>query len=435
MHDRTTLLILRGTTIAVVVLGVLLIVYNGIVHSAWLRGHTWIVVSIFIYLLIAERTFRNKHREVVNWMLIAFYMVLAFFTLLTWGLNAPVGILTISFAIILPSILIGSRSIFIVTVLSIFILIIVQILNGTRIVPPNLQHLSLESTFWDVATYSTILAIFALVSWIAVNQKEKSLKRALLAESALKSQKENLVIELEKESTALRLAQLNEVRHLHKFALLGQSTAATLHELSNHLSVLNLDIDDLHQQHNNSKAIQDAKESISHINKMVSQARRQLSSYDETESFNAVSVVRQSVKDASEKYKQHKVKLHLIHPSNNKRHFIIQGSPFALMQIIAILLNNALDATMEAKGGTVSVELKTTSTKLYISVTDNGPGINPIVAKSLFHPSTSTKKSGLGVGLYIARHLAHDQFKGDIKLATTNQGASFLVTLPSGRLT
>ena len=363
-------------------------------------------------------------------MLIAFYIFLAFLTLLLWGLNAPVGILTISFAVILPSILMGAQFILPVTGAAIFTLIGVQLMHNTGVFAPNLQHLTFESTFWDVGTYSTILSIFALVSWLAVSQREKSLKRALYAESKLKLQKETLAIELANESTALRLAQLNQVRHLHKFALLGQSTAATLHELSNHLSILNLDIDDLQQQHNNSNAISNAKDSVKHINKMVHQARQQLNSYDQHEPFNAITIINRTFKDMSQKFKENRVILDKQLVLDRKT-FITTGSPPALMQIIAILLNNALDATKHKDNPKVTVEIKNKQSKLIISITDNGPGVDKSIAESLFSPLTSTKSTGLGVGLYIAKHLANDQFGGNIVLSPTKDGACFVVTIPS----
>jgi len=384
---------------------------------------------IFAYLLTGELLLRKDYQRTVNWMLIVFYVFVAFSTLLLWGLNAPVGILTVSFAVLLPSILMGSWSILPVVCLSIIALIAVQLIHSDGILSPDLKHLSARSTFWDVATYSTVLSIFALVSWLSGNQREKSLKRALLAESALMSQKEALIIELDKESSALRLAQLNQIRHLHKFALLGQSAAATLHELSNHLSILNLDIDDLRQQHSNSKAIANATDGIDHINKMVRQARQQLSSYDQSEKFNAISVVNRSVKDLTSKFRYSKVKL-TKNTVRSRAPFNMTGNPMALMQIGSILLNNALDACRGQEKPEVRISIRSTPAKLYISVSDNGPGVDPSVAASLFKPVTSTKPSGLGVGLYIAQHLVKDQFNGKITLKSRNSGATFVVSIP-----
>jgi signal transduction histidine kinase len=428
---RTTLLVVRGTFIATAFIGTLLWLYTSIVRPILPEWGLVLIALSFIYLLLAEFLMHKNYRQIVNYMLILFYIFVSFYSLLSWGLNAPIGLLTISFALTLPSLLMGVRSIMPVLVLSIIVLISVQLFHSDNIVKPSTKHLSFESTFWDVALYSTILSIFASVSWLAGSQREKGLQRAIDAEAALRSQKAVLATELAKESSALRLAQLNQIRQLHKFALLGQSTAATLHELSNHLSILNLDIDDLHQQNSNSQAIKNAKEGIEHLNDTVRQARQQLNTYDENISFNAVTIINRGVKDLASKYKYYGVKL--TRRSTGKRSASnITGSPLALMQIITILLNNALDAVKDRQHPSVTLETHASESKLIISVIDNGAGVNPTIKSALFKPITSTKSSGLGVGLYIAHHLTEDQFNGSIKLISSEHGAHFMVVIPRG---
>lgn len=428
--QHITSLILRGTLIATALLSLLLIVYNGIFHSIWLSGGTWVLAVVFGYLLLAKLLLKRSYQQTVNWMLIVFYLLLALFTLLLWGLNAPVGILTISFALILPSLLMGARAILPVTLLTIAVLVSVQYIHAAGILTPNLDSLSLPSTYWDVFAYSTILAVFALASWLASNQREKGLQRALEAESALTKQKEALSTELQKESAALRLAQLNQVRQLHKFALLGQSTAATLHELSNHLSILNFDINDLHQQDSNSKVISSAKDGIDHINKMMHQARRQLNSYEQHETFDAIAVAKQSVKDLADKFEFRHVKL--LKPTvKGRKSFTTHSSRLALMQIITILLNNALDACYDISNAEVAVEIENKGTELKIHIIDTGVGIESEAKKGLFSPVTSGKPTGLGIGLYIAQHLANDQLSGNIELVPSKVGAHFIISLLS----
>ncbi len=305
---RTTKLVLRGSIVATSLLAVLLFAYDLAIRSIWLDDRLWIVILSIAYLFTAEWLLKKGHHRMANWMLVSFYIFLAFFTLLIWGLNAPIGILTISFAIILSSALMGARSIPTVVVSIITMLFIVQSLTTLGITTPDTKPLALSSTFWDVLSYATILSIFGLVAWVASSQREKNLHRALQAERALIQQKDLLRQDLAQESAALRLSQLKQIRELHTFALLGQSTAATLHELSNHLSILNLDIDDLEQQHNQSKAIANAKTSLTTINKMIRQTRQQLNSYNQVETFNALAVINQSIKDMGSKFTQRNVK-------------------------------------------------------------------------------------------------------------------------------
>lgn len=425
---RTTTLVLRGSLAATLLLAALLLTYNSLYHSIWLDDTFWVIFSAVAYLLFAEILLRKGRQRTANWLIISFYLLLAFTTLLIWGLNAPIGILTISFPVILSSALMGARSIPIVVGASSAMLFFVQLMTSCGFIHPDTKSLSLPSTMWDVLSYATILSIFGLVAWAASSQREKNLKRALQAEQALTQQKDSLRQELEKESAVLRLTQLKQIRQLHTFALLGQSTAATLHELSNHLSILNLDINDLDQQHSQSKAIANAKGSLATINKMVRQTRQQLNSYNQVETFNALTVVNQSIKDMQDKFLMRHVTL-TRGSSPKSRAFSISGSPLALMQIITILLNNAIDACYDSPYPKVEITIHTTKDTLSVIIADNGPGIDPAIQTELFNPVASTKATGMGVGLYIARHLAKSQFHGDIKLVPTDIGATFNVKI------
>lgn len=426
---RTTELILHGSFIAVLLLAALLVLYDVVSGSTWLGGMLWVVALIIVYLVSAKIFLRKNFLRSVNWMIIAFYLLLAFCTLLLWGVNAPVGILTVSFAVALPSILLGPRSILPVVFMVIVLLSMVQLIHSSNVVSPDLTALSLPSTSWDILTYSTIISVFALVSWIASNQRAKNLERAIQAEEALRAQKDALRVELDKESATLRSTQLKQIRQLYNFALLGQSTAATLHELSNHLSILNLDIEDLHQHTTNSKAIANAKSSIDAINTMVRQSRQQLNSFDPSKHFNAVQIVHQAVKDMKHKYTEHHVAL-TKEPVNGTTSFNVKGNSLALMQAIIILLNNALDACCNAPLPAVSLTITTTNSELIVSIKDNGIGISPESKALLFKPIVSTKATGLGVGLYIAHHIIVSQFGGTLKLKSSKVGANFVIKIP-----
>ncbi|MGY4893486.1 MAG: sensor histidine kinase [Candidatus Saccharimonadota bacterium] len=295
-------------------------------------------------------------------------------------------------------------------------------------VSPNLEALSVPSTHWDVVAYATILSVFALVSWLSGSQVERSLKRARDAEARLRVQKENLVIELAEESRLLRQSELQQIRQLHKFALLGQSTAATLHELSNHLSILNFDIEDMRQQRDRSSAIARAQNSVEHINNMVRQSRKYLDTYDTPTTFSALRAINQTVTDLKPKFSRRNISL--TKTSHGSGGFLVTGSSMALMQIITILLNNAIDACYDSSDPSVSIDIVYTRRLLKVSIQDSGPGISAASRKSLFEPQQSSKPSGLGVGLYIARNLARHQFNGDIALDTQNPRTTFILEIP-----
>lgn len=65
-----------------------------------------------------------------------------------------------------------------------------------------------------------------------------------------------------------------------------------------------------------------------------------------------------------------------------------------------------------------------------ISVADNGAGISPAVQESLFDMAISTKPQGMGMGLWLARHIVERQ-QGRLTLAEhSGPGACFVIELP-----
>ena len=70
--------------------------------------------------------------------------------------------------------------------------------------------------------------------------------------------------------------------------------------------------------------------------------------------------------------------------------------------------------------------------KIYIRVTDTGPGLPLIVQENLFKAFTSAaRQGGTGLGLTIARELARAN-GGNLQLETTgSEGTVFIVSLPA----
>lgn len=63
-----------------------------------------------------------------------------------------------------------------------------------------------------------------------------------------------------------------------------------------------------------------------------------------------------------------------------------------------------------------------------ITVADNGPGLPPAVAASLFQPFVTTKEGGAGIGLCLSRQIARAH-GGDLTIRSTPRGATATITL------
>ncbi|WP_031568032.1 sensor histidine kinase [Rheinheimera texasensis] len=91
-----------------------------------------------------------------------------------------------------------------------------------------------------------------------------------------------------------------------------------------------------------------------------------------------------------------------------------RGAEAELRFILHVLVSNAVEASPQP--GTVYLKLWQATDGIYFQVTDQGPGLSPTVAASLFQPHISSKAEGAGMGLYLAQRLLQMYYLGDIEL-------------------
>jgi signal transduction histidine kinase len=101
-----------------------------------------------------------------------------------------------------------------------------------------------------------------------------------------------------------------------------------------------------------------------------------------------------------------------------------------MLSLLTNLLANAIDAS--PPGGEVVVRVQPGPDEtLTVAVTDSGPGIDEAVASRLFTPFATTKPTGTGLGLTVARRVAREH-GGTLTAANRPEGgAAFTLTLPA----
>ncbi|MFL5994254.1 MAG: ATP-binding protein [Streptomyces sp.] len=87
--------------------------------------------------------------------------------------------------------------------------------------------------------------------------------------------------------------------------------------------------------------------------------------------------------------------------SSGKRHLTAVGTPGAVAQVLAALIENSL---MHG-GGTVALRTRVTGNQAVIEVTDEGPGVPTDLGARIFERTISGRNS-TGIGLAVARDLA-----------------------------
>lgn len=190
-------------------------------------GHSYVLAQIvaclgtLLYLLFVGFFLYKKYTQIGAWMLLIFYGVVGILILHIWGINAPIGILILSFVIVLASVMLGAKYIIFVTVAIIMVLIILQHFSVIGISQPDRSMLDDSSTYMDVINYSVFLCTFAFVAWLAGSRMELALERAVRAELLLQKEKDILASRVRVQTKRLKDAQHKELKQLYKFAELG----------------------------------------------------------------------------------------------------------------------------------------------------------------------------------------------------------------------
>ena len=112
----------------------------------------------------------------------------------------------------------------------------------------------------------------------------------------------------------------------------------------------------------------------------------------------------------------------------------VRANRLQIEKVLVNLLRNGVEAMRAAGIATKSIRISIRSTDdgrmAQVTVTDNGPGLDPDNAKRIFHPFFTTKPRGIGMGLAISRTLV-EAHGGLLWLDVGSApGATFHFTLP-----
>jgi signal transduction histidine kinase len=163
------------------------------------------------------------------------------------------------------------------------------------------------------------------------------------------------------------------------------------------------------------------------LDTLIAAARAQASSSHPT--TNAVSCARAAIRACSNLAATRDLDLELIEPPRP----LLAGVDAGLLErVLAPLLENACRHAARR----VEVDVGEIDASVAIAVHDDGPGVKAADRDAIFAPGhrqttngSGSDHGGAGLGLALARRLARG-VGGDVTLATSNDGARFVVTLP-----
>jgi signal transduction histidine kinase len=113
---------------------------------------------------------------------------------------------------------------------------------------------------------------------------------------------------------------------------------------------------------------------------------------------------------------------------------LVNGQRLHLLQAVLNLIQNAEQALAPRRSGRIHVEVREDGDHVVLRVSDDGPGIPPGEAESIFQPffTSRPRPESTGLGLPVAREIA-TAHRGSLELEPVTTGASFRLRVPKAQ--
>jgi nitrogen fixation/metabolism regulation signal transduction histidine kinase len=222
--------------------------------------------------------------------------------------------------------------------------------------------------------------------------------------------------------------------HLTRMASWQSLARKTAHELKNSLTPIRLTVEEMQaRQPATDRAFMD--QAVQIVVSEIESLERRVRAFSE---FASEPPVNPEVLDVNALVQERVALLRPAHPDTTFSLRLDRATPLVLAgaDLIRGILTNLLQNAAEAAGagGTVIAITRRDGDQAAIEVHDSGPGLSAEARATLFEPTITFKKHGMGLGLSIAK--SHALLSGgDITLVPGELGgAAFRVTLPSAAL-
>ncbi|MEA3470868.1 MAG: ATP-binding protein, partial [Thermodesulfobacteriota bacterium] len=218
--------------------------------------------------------------------------------------------------------------------------------------------------------------------------------------------------------------QLRKAKEMEAFQTMS---AFFIHDLKNLASKLSLTMQNLPTHLDNPEFRKDAFRSISQSIEKINLMHSRLASLSEKIELNLVKTdVNEVVTSAIASF-DGSLREKICEDLNPLQEAMID--PEQIQKVLTNLLLNSHEATGE--DGKIEITTEQKGGWVLIDVRDNGCGMSDeFIRKSLFQPFRTTKKKGMGVGLYHSKSIV-EAHNGRIEVESTEgKGSTFTVHLP-----
>ncbi|RJP53134.1 MAG: GAF domain-containing protein [Anaerolineaceae bacterium] len=265
-----------------------------------------------------------------------------------------------------------------------------------------------------------------------LSERDLQLVRTVADQLAVSLQKASLYLDLQaaleqEKSTRAQLVQSE------RLALVGRLLASVSHELNNPLQAIQNALFLLKDDKGiSAQGRQDLQIVLSETERMAGLIERLRTSYRAThlDDFQPVQInaIVEDVYALLATHLRHKEIAFEFHPDPDLH--LAHGLPDQIRQVTLNLLMNAAEAVSTGGRLIVTTE-KAENREILLSVSDNGPGIDPVLLPHIFDAFVTSKDSGTGLGLTITYDIVH-RHRGRIQAVNNpTGGATFKIWLPT----
>ena len=295
--------------------------------------------------------------------------------------------------------------------------------------PPSFIHLYDEPTL--TAAVRWILFSLTTLSYIAIICYSL---RKITIENIQTTRENQKITELLKEKERLIYGLLKA----NKTAATGALSASIAHELNQPLGASNLNIQFLRMKLEmgalNTQLGKEVLDSLEADNQRAANIVKSLRSIftEENSNFQEVKIgdlVSQVLNIVKPELKSKNIQIQL----KVDEDLVMKVNPAEIEQVILNLVTNAEQAL--ANSGTlqrrITIEASNTGKLVQLTVSDNGTGVPTEFKPQLFELLSTTKQTGMGLGLWLCKHIV-TRYGGSIYYDdVVGGGAKFVIELPA----
>lgn len=393
-----------------------------------------VVTGSFMILLLIGWLILSRRVLYSGLFLIVLIAFAGFYTVFEWGIAHSIGLLLIALTVFLTSLLFDSKASRGLGLLIILLFVILTSLQLFEVIPVNYEWKPIP-TIYDALILILILAIVLLTSSIysaglqdqmeSIKKLTKELqdinselnRKVLLKTKKLISNRSELKETYESLSKAYSLMEgieQDRFTTMNKLAHYGTILTSLVHEMANPVMIL-MDILDRSAMRDKKAAM----EAINEVAETIKSVRMGVKSNSEQEIIVVGQAIRDVVNMLAWKTKREDINLRVQLETSQE----ISGDRGKFRQILLNLLDNALDAASGRGRKEVSILL---NRKGNIRISDSGQGIPTDDFSKVFTIFYSTKTSGSGIGLFIARKYALELFNGNVQIAESGMNGTII---------